>query len=180
MSAGSLARRYAKALMSIGVDEGSYAQMGTQLASVSKAIASSPELSDILENPVVSRTDREKVVLAILQRVGASKTVENFCRLLLERERMQILPDIQRELQAMIDEKSGQVTAEIRSAKALTPAQEIQLKSTLEKLSGKSIRITVKEDPSLLGGVVAKVGDLVYDGSLRTQLSELRRNLGGE
>lgn len=177
MSAGSLARRYAKALMGIGTDDGSYKRIGQDVASLAAAMKSSRELGDILGNPVFPRDEREKIVLAVLQRIGASKTVINFSKLLLDRERLNIVPDISRELSAMIDEKSGQLTAEITSAVPLNSAQESELKTTLESLSGKKIQIVAKEDPALLGGLVAKVGDLVYDGSLRTQLQEIRRSL---
>ena len=177
MSSGSLARRYAKALMEIGTEDGAYKRIGQDVAALANAIKTSDELSSILSNPVFPRSDREKIVLAILQRVGASHTVTNFAKLLLDRERLAAIPDISRELSAMIDDLSGQVTAEVLTAAPLTSSQQAELKTTLEKLSGKKILIEIKEDKTLLGGVVAKVGDLVYDGSLRTQLRELRRTL---
>ena len=180
MSAGSLARRYAKALMELGTEDGSYQRLGKELETMAKAIKNSKELSDLLANPVVPRSDREKIILAILQRTAASKTTTNTCKLLLDRERLSILPDISRELNAMIDQKSDQVTAEVTSAVALTPAQTNELRAALEELSGKKIQIQAKEDPALLGGVIAKVGDLVYDGSLRTQLRDLRRNMAAQ
>lgn len=178
MSAGSLARRYAKALMGIGNEDGSYQRIGQDVASLAKAIQASTELSGLLTNPSFPREDREKIVLSILQRIGASKTVINFSRLLLDRERLNIVPDISRELSAMIDAKSGQITAEVTSAVPLNAMQQGELKATLESLSGKKVLLKTKEDPSLLGGLVAKVGDLVYDGSIRTQLQELGRGLG--
>jgi F-type H+-transporting ATPase subunit delta len=177
MSSGSLGRRYAKALMEIGTEDGSYKRIGQDVADLARAINTSDELATILSNPVFPREDREKIVLALLQRIGASKTVVNFSKLLLDRERMNVIPEISRALSAMIDEMSGQLTAEVRSARPLDAAQQAELKATLETLSGKKIQIEVKEDKSLLGGVVAKVGDMVYDGSLRTQLRELRRSL---
>lgn len=178
MSSGSLARRYAKALMEIGVEEKTYERIGADLKSLASAIKSSTELSGILSNPLFARTEREKIVMAILDRIGACQTVINFSKLLLDRERMNVIPDISRALAAMIDEMSGQVKAEVLTAKPLTPAQQDELKKTLETVSGKKIQIVMKEDASLLGGVIAKVGDLVYDGSLRTQLQELKRSLG--
>lgn len=177
MSSGSLARRYAKALMEIGVENKSYERIGQDVESLSKAILSSKELSGLLTNPLFPRSEREKIVLSILDRIGASKTVINFCRLLLDRERMNVIPDISRALNSMIDELSGQVSADVLTAKPLSPAQQDELIKTLEEISGKKIQINIQEDHSLLGGVIAKVGDLVYDGSLRTQLQELRRSL---
>lgn len=177
MSSGSLARRYAKALMEIGTEDGSYKRIGQDVAALAKAIKTSDELSSILSNPVFPRSDREKIILAILQRIGASATVINFSKLLLDRERIAAIPDISRALSAMIDDVSGQITAEVLTAAPLTSTQQAELKTTLESLSGKKIQFDIKEDKELLGGVVAKVGDLVYDGSLRTQLRELRRSL---
>jgi F-type H+-transporting ATPase subunit delta len=101
MSSGSLSRRYAKALMEIGLEDGSYQRMGLDVASMASAIQASGELSSLLTNPVFPRDEREKIVLAILQRIGAAKTVINFSRLLLDRERLSILPDISRELSAI-------------------------------------------------------------------------------
>ncbi|MCP4444623.1 MAG: ATP synthase F1 subunit delta [Myxococcales bacterium] len=178
MSSGSLSRRYAKALMEIGLEDGSYERIGQDVASMANAIKASSELTGILTNPVFPRDDREKIVLSILQRIGASKTVTNFSKLLLDRERLNILPDISRELSAMIGENSGQITAEVTSAVELNSVQETELKATLENLSGKKIQLETTEDPALLGGLIAKVGDLVYDGSIRTQLRELGRSLG--
>tara|TARA_R110002096_G_scaffold42143_3_gene113554 strand:+ start:33697 stop:34236 length:540 start_codon:yes stop_codon:yes gene_type:complete len=178
MSSGSLSRRYAKALMAIGLEDGSYQRIGQDVASMANAIQASGELSSLLTNPVFPRDEREKIVLAILQRIGASQTVINFSKLLLDRERLNIVPDISRELDVMIDEKSGQITAEVTSAVPLNSMQQNELKTTLESLSGKKVLLSTKEDPALLGGLIAKVGDLVYDGSIRTQLQELGRTLG--
>ena len=103
--------------------------------------------------------------------------MRNLVYLLLDSERMGSLPGISRELDAMIEAKAGRVTAEVTSAKPLDPTQLSQITAALEKLSGKKVTITKREDPELLGGVVAKVGDTVYDGSLRTQLRTIRDEL---
>lgn len=177
MIAGSIARRYARALMAIGVDTGSYDAIGRQVSALARAMKISAELAEILANPAFPRADRQRVLEAVLSRLGASRVVKNFTLLLLERERLAALPDIARELSAMIDEKNNRVTALITSAAPLTQVQITQIKSALEKLSGKQVHVDQKEDPALLGGVVAKVGDIVYDGSLRTQLAQMRHSL---
>ena len=177
MSSGSLARRYAKALMSIGRDDGSFERIGRDVKNFAGAMKSSDELIVALTNPAFPQSDREKIVRAILQRLVASQTVVNFTRLLLERERMAILPDISRELDALISEQLGRVRATATSAQPLSADQTAELVTKLEALSGRSVDLEVHEDPDLLGGVVAKVGDIVYDGSLRTQLRELRTQL---
>jgi len=177
MPQGSLARRYARALMAIGVDGDNYDTIGAQVETLAQVMKISSELSDVLTNPAFPRSDRQKILVAILERISASAIVKNFTLLLLDRERVGALPDISRELNVMIDDHIGRVTAVVSSASALTQAQLDQIKSSLEKLSGKQVQIESKEDPDLLGGVVAKVGDIVYDGSLRTQLAQMRHSL---
>jgi len=177
MVSGSIARRYAKALLSIGIDDGNFERMGREVRALAGAIKRSAELAHTLSNPLFARSDREKVLRALLDRIGATQSVLNFTRLLLDRERLNVLPDISRELDAMIDARAGRVAAQVTSAAPLDDQQKSRLVKTLESLSGKKVDMTVREDPALLGGVVAKVGDLVYDGSLRTQLERLRQDL---
>lgn len=176
MAAGSLARRYAKALIDLG-GPGASEKTGADLRSLAKAMKESTELQSALTNPAIRRADRRKVLDALLVKVGAQPQTKNLVYLLLDGERLFALPDISRELDAMIQARSNHVTAEITSAKALDPAQLSQITAALEKLSGKKVEVVKKEDPNLLGGVVAKVGDTVYDGSLRTQLRNLRDEL---
>jgi F-type H+-transporting ATPase subunit delta len=177
MSNGSIARRYARAVMGIGVEDGTYEAVGRQIGALARAMKTSAELAETLSNPAFPRSDRRKVIQALLERIQAAKTVESFVLLLLDRERIAALPDISRELDRMIDERAGRVSAEVVSAQPLTDTQLGRLKGALEKLSGKQVQISKREDPSLLGGVVAKVGDIVYDGSLRTQLEQMRSSL---
>ncbi len=177
MIAGSVARRYARALLLIGIDDGNLERMGREVRALADAIKRSQELAQTLANPVFPRSDREKVLRALLDRIGATPAVINFTRLLLDRERVSILPDISRSLDTMIDERAGRVAARVTSATPLDEQQQKRLMKTLESLSGKKVDMAVEHDPSLLGGVVAKVGDVVYDGSLRTQLERIRQDL---
>ncbi|HEY4180428.1 MAG TPA: ATP synthase F1 subunit delta [Kofleriaceae bacterium] len=177
MPAGSLARRYAKAIFEIGSQSSSLDQIGSNLKSLAAAMKDSAELQTLLANPAIRRADRRKVIDALLTRVMATQAVKNLVYLLLDGERLYALPDISREVTHMIEAKAGRVSAEVTSAKPLDPAQLSQITAALEKLSGKKVDVVRKEDPSLLGGVVAKVGDTVYDGSLRTQLRAIREEL---
>jgi F-type H+-transporting ATPase subunit delta len=177
MAAGSLARRYAKAILQIGQDNGNLDKIGADLRALAKAMKESSELQSSLTNPAIRRADRRKVVDALLTRIGAQLHTKNLVYLLLDGERLSAVPGISREIDAMIEAKGGRVTAEVISAKPLDPTQLTQITAALEKLSGKKVDVTKREDASLLGGVIAKVGDTVYDGSLRTQLRNLRDEL---
>lgn len=173
MVTGSLARRYAKAIF--GLPNGT--AVAGELRVLAKALTDSDELVTVLTNPAIRRADRRRVIDGLLQRVNAQPNTKNLVYLLLDGERMSSLAAISRELDAMIEAKGGRVSATITSAKPLDPSQISQITAALETLSGKKVDVTRKEDPNLLGGVVAKVGDVVYDGSLRTQLRTLREEL---
>lgn len=177
MVAGSLSRRYARAVMDLATSGKVVDKVGADLRTLAAAYKTAPELGDVLGNASFPRAQRRAIADALLNRIGAQPLTRTFVNLLLDNERLAALPGIAREVDAMIEAQAGRVHAEVTSATALTPAQLTQLTATLEKLSGKKVVVAKKEDPSLLGGVVAKVGDVVYDGSLRTQLRILRDQL---
>ena len=174
MVTGSLARRYAKAIFAIGSAQGDLDKLGADIRSFAKAMHDSAELVTVLTNPAIRRAERRKVIEAMLQQIAVQTSSKNLVLLLLDGERMSSLPSISRELDAMIQAKAGKVSAEVVSAKPLDPAELTQITAALEKLSGKKVTLAKREDADLLGGVIAKLGDVVYDGSLRTQLRNLR------
>lgn len=177
MITGSLSRRYAKAIFEIGSQQGGLDKIGADLRTLAGAMKESAELQSTLTSPAIRKQDRRKVIDGLLQRIGVVTTSRNVVYLLLDSERLGSLPGISRELDAMIEAKAGRVAAEVVSAKPLDPTQLTQITAALEKLSGKKVTVTKREDPELLGGVIAKVGDVVYDGSLRTQLRTIRDEL---
>jgi F-type H+-transporting ATPase subunit delta len=177
MVTGSLARRYAKAIFDIGSTQGDLTKLGQDIRSLAKAMNESAELATVLSNPAIRRGDRRKVIDGLLKTIGVQTASRNLVYLLLDGERLSSLPAISRALDAMIEEKAGRVAAEVVSARPLDGNQLSQINAVLEKLSGKKVSVTTRQDPELLGGVIAKVGDTVYDGSLRTQLRTLRDEL---
>jgi len=177
MVTGSLARRYARAILEIGTAHGNLDKIGADLRSLSKAMHDSLELVTALTNPAIRKADRRRVIDSLLQRIGATPQSKNLVSLLLDGERLGSLAAISREVDAMIEARSGRIAAEITAARALDAAQLSQIITALEQLSGKKLAVTQREDPELLGGVVARLGDTVYDASLRTQLRTLRDEL---
>jgi F-type H+-transporting ATPase subunit delta len=177
MVTGSLARRYARAVLEIGTANGNLDKIGGDLRALARAMHDSSELVTVLTNPALRRADRRRVIDGLLQHIGAAPHSKNLVYLLLDGERMASLQAISREVDAMIEARSGRLSAEVTSARPLDAAQLTQITAALEKLSGKKVAVTRREDPSLLGGVIAKLGDTVYDGSLRTQLRTLRDEL---
>jgi len=177
MITGSLGRRYAKAILELATEQKSLDKVGADLRGLAAAMKLSPELVSVLTNPAIRRADRKKVIDALIGKLGATALTKTVVALLLDRERLASLPSISRELDAMIEAKAGVVSAEVVSAQPLSKAQLESIVAALEKISGKKVEVEKREDPALLGGVVAKLGDTVYDGSLRTQLRTLRDDL---
>jgi F-type H+-transporting ATPase subunit delta len=177
---GSIARRYAKALLDIGVKQQTFDALGKELDRAADVFVKSPELRTALENPVFPIDQRKLVLEELARRLALSKTMRAFVMLLLEKGRIAKLPDIARVHRTLVDEHAGRVRVTVTSARPLDPALETRLKSALEKQSGKTVLFEKREDPALVGGLVTQLGDTVYDGSVRTQLERLREQLLAE
>jgi F-type H+-transporting ATPase subunit delta len=174
---GSVARRYARALFGIGVDAGKFEALGDELGELATLWNQSDELRQALENPVFRPSEKRAVLERILPQVAPTPEVQRFVLLLLDRRRIVLLPAIARAYRDLTDAHVGRVRAEVTSSAELTPATLDRVRRSLEQRTGKKVIVTSKVDPDLIGGVVARVGDLVLDGSVRTQLEDLRSRL---
>ncbi|MES1157609.1 MAG: ATP synthase F1 subunit delta [Haliangium ochraceum] len=174
---GSIARRYAKALFGMGVDENAYERFGHELDDLARAYDASADLRLALENPVIKPSEKQAILRGILPRIAPSPPVQRFALLLLERGRITLLRSIARAYRELADARAGQVRATITAPAALGAADLDRVRRALEKRTGRKVIIETAVDPDLIGGIVARVGDLVLDGSVRTQLDEMRRRL---
>jgi F-type H+-transporting ATPase subunit delta len=170
---GSVARRYAKALFELGVQRGNFEALGQELETVSGVYTESRELRQTLENPVFKQSQKRKIIEALLPQLAPSQVVRNFVLLLVERNRINVLPLIARAYEELTDRQLGRVRAVVTSAKPLDLVTEGEIQRALEKRTGKKVLMKSEVDPTLIGGVVARVGDLVLDGSLRTRLASV-------
>lgn len=172
-----VAKRYARALLEIGKEDGNLDQYGKELAEVSDLFASSPELEQVLASPAIDFEDRSKLLNTFLDKLGLSPIANNFFRLLMDRGRISATCDISRVYTRLLDEEKGITRAEVLTAAALSDAEVSRLKEVLTKLAGSDVVVEVKEDSSLIGGVRAQIGDLVLDGTVKTQLETLKDSL---
>lgn len=170
---GSLARRYARALFEIGVDKGNFEALGQELEGLATVYAESRDLRHALENPIFKEAQKRAILEKVLPQVAPSKTLQSFALLLLERRRLPALPLIARAYQELADQRLGRVRAVVTSAKPLDVMTEAEIQRALERRTGKKVLVKTQVDPELIGGVVARVGDIVFDGSLRTRLASL-------
>ena len=175
--AGSVARRYARALFSIGVDQASVEPLGKQLDELTAVYAGSLELRQAMENPVFKLAEKRSILEKILPRVAPNRLVRSFALLLLERGRIGALPGIARAYRELSDAHAGRVRARITSARPLDVMELAAVQRAIEKRTGKKALVETAVDPELIGGVVAHVGDLVLDGSIRTKLANLKERL---
>lgn len=174
---GSLARRYARALFTIGVDRGSFEVLGHELESVATTFAESLELRQTLENPIFKVSQKRAILEKLLPGIAPTRLVQSFTIMLLERGRIAALPAIARSYQEMTDAQLGRVRATVSSAKPLDVVTEGEIQRALERRTGKKVLMKTEVDPTLIGGVVARVGGLVLDGSLRTRLANIGSRL---
>ena len=177
MSYETIASRYAQALMDIGVEDHNLPKLAAEIQSFADAYACSDELRAVLDNPLVPESGRDALLDEISRRLGLSDVIKNTIRMLAKRSRLVIVPSVARALSKMSDEKEGVMRAQVVSAKPLGEAYAKRLQSELEKMTGKRIILSRDVDETLIAGVVARVGDTVIDGSLRTRLDGLRSQL---
>ena len=180
MIAGSVARRYARALLDIGLASKSSDAIGKELDRVGELFHGSKDLLVTLENPIFPLDQRKNVVNELARRLALSTTVRNFMMLLLDRGRIAALPAIAREHRILVDQAIGRVRVTVTTAMPMDAATEQRLKGALERQTGRVVLLDKREDPALIGGIVTQIGDLVYDGSVRTQLDGMRSQLLAE
>ena len=176
----NLAARYARALLAALPDDRAAEGADTFLSALAEAFGTSPELRDVLLNPAVNREQRKQILAALTEGRGVTREVRNFLFTIADHGRLAALPTIAVMFREARERHLGVVPAVVTTASAMAPDLVERLASSLDRLSGRSVRLEVKVDPSVLGGVVSQVGSTIYDGSVRTQLSRLRHRMAEE
>lgn len=174
MSTNAIARRYAKALIQIAVGQGLVEQYYTELQKYSRILDSNFDAMALLSDPGIQMDVKRALVKDLVVQLEISKTIGDFILLLLDKKRLIFLPQITSSYRTLGDEAAGILRSTITSALPLTEIQVSEMRSALEKTTGKKIILEVATDPSLIGGVVTQIGDKVLDGSIRTQLTKIQ------
>ena len=172
--------QYANALADIALEQGAAEPVLNQLRDFNAAYQESAELRNFLASPAVDREAKHGVVEKLAARLGASKIIRNFLFVVVDNQRTMLLPQMQESLQLVLQQRQGVAEANVVSATTLTDAQKTQLQQTFEKLTGKKIQAKYSQDPALLGGALVRIGDTIYDGSLRNRLNQMRARLAAE
>lgn len=175
----AVASRYARALADVIADAKlDAANAVAQLGSLVAAFQESAELREVWESPAIPVEQKHKVLDALAVKVGATaRPVRNFIAVLIDQDRIDLLPEIASQLEIELNRRGGRIDAEIVSARELGPEQRSSLLAEIARLTGKIILPRYVTDRSLIGGVTVRVGSTIYDGSVRGQLQRIRQQL---
>lgn len=173
----AIARRYAKALLLIAKEDGQTETYRGELQAVAEMFQQQDALDQAVNNPLYDIEGRRKVLDTVIGKLNLSATLTSFLMLLFDKRRFGFLDSINENYQQMADELKGVARASLVAATEL-PAETIEkIRTTLSTKTGKDIILEVEQDPGLIGGIVTRIGDLVLDGSIRTQLLNMRETL---
>jgi F-type H+-transporting ATPase subunit delta len=171
-----IAKRYARALFNLGQQDGSYLSYGRELREFVACFINSPDLKLAISSPIFDLDARKSILNSVLNKCNFSVMVNNFLNLLLDKKRIGEVQSINEYYSKLTDEVSNISHAEIITAVPLKKAALDKVINKFEGLISKSIKATVIEDPDILGGIIVKIGDTFWDGSIRTQIEGLRES----
>ena len=169
-----VAERYASSLFDLAAQSNAIAQVERDLDRFEALLNGSEDLKRLIKSPVFSADDQLKAISAVADKAKISGLVGNFLRVVAKNRRLFAVPGMINAFRRIAAENRGEIAAEVTSAHALTPAQETELKAALKSVAGKDVSIAVTVDPSLLGGLIVKMGSKQIDTSLKTKLNSLK------
>ncbi|MCW5956369.1 MAG: F0F1 ATP synthase subunit delta [Pyrinomonadaceae bacterium] len=177
MSVETIARRYGTALADVVIKTGETETVKAELKTWEEMMTSSADLLSAFSNPAIAHLDKEKVLESLISNAAPSRTTANFLRVLLKNNRLTELGDINDKFVAILEERGGIVAAHVTAARELSDDQKAELRSNLEKLTGKKVQLNFEINKEIIGGVVTRIGSTVYDSSVKTQLENLKEQL---
>ena len=175
MSQGVIARRYAKALINLA--EKDLEITGNSLAAIDDVYSNSTKLSEVLSDTKISSQTKQDVLKNILKKIKVSKLVDTFIRYFLAKRRIVLLPNIERAFNLLLQEKVGRIEAGITVAQEIPEVTINKLEKAISKYSSKEGTVNITIDPAIIGGIVTRIGSVVIDGSIHTQLNQIRQSI---
>ena len=177
MGLHTIANRYARALADITIERDESRRVLSELESLQKTLSENQDLVDFIESPVVTIDRKREVVQQLLREKDLSGTTTNFLNLLLENYRLHRLELMLKSFERELDHRAGIVSAEVTTARPISEAEQNGLRERLRTAPGQEVRLRFATDPDVIGGVVTRIGSTVYDGSIRTQLAQIKEQL---
>ena len=175
---GVLARKYAQSLAEVALEAGLHDKVRADLDGFGVVFAGHDELRSALMNPAVPAAARQKIADSVASVLELSPLVVNLLRLLIQNNRLGLLPEIPAAYRRELDERQGIVSGTVLFAAPLSPARKAQIEQQLAAATGRTVRLEYREDPDMIGGAKIQIGSVIYDASVKTQLEEMRRQIG--
>ena len=172
-----IARRYAKALVNLAEKGKDLDNAGKNLTAITEVYKENLELRQVLSDTNVSSRVKQEILKEVLNTIKTSKLVDTFSRYLLAKRRIDILPDIERAFNLLLQEKLGRIEANVTAAYELPKETVKKLVNAISGYSGKEVKVNVAIDPSIIGGMVTRIGSTVIDGSIKTHLNKIRQSI---
>ncbi len=174
----NIAKRYARAFFEIAEENKTLEQYYEELRQFSSVVSQNQSLKEFLANPIFEQDNKKKVLEQIISKMKLSAMTINFLKLLIDKRRIDVLTDIETCYRQLMDEALRKIRVNVKTAFPISGEMQDYINASLEKVTGKKVEMTVENDPSLLGGIVIGMGDVLYDGSIKNQLNNMRNLLG--
>lgn len=180
MSVQTVARRYAAALADVLAGRGEARQVQEELSAWELMIRNNTQLQEVFRNPTIPYDQKQKVLSTLITRTRVLPLTANFLQVLLQNQRLTELGEVNKRFAQVLDERSGIVSAEVTTARPVAENSQQALREKLTALTGKQVRLSFATDEELIGGIVTRIGSTVYDGSVRTQLQQVKEKMAGK
>jgi F-type H+-transporting ATPase subunit delta len=179
LSVQALARRYAAALADVVTMRGEAQEVRDELEAWETMTQSNPQLLEVFRHPTIPHEQKRAVLNDLVARTRVRPTTANFLQVLLQNHRLGDLSEVNRQFAQELDRRSNIVTAQVTTARPLPHDAQESLRAKLSRMTGRSVRLEFDVDDSLIGGVVTRIGSTLYDGSVRGQLEQIKRQMLG-
>lgn len=179
MSSPTVARRYSVALADVVLQRGEAREVQQELLVWADLLKSNANLREVFANPTIALEQKRRVLNRLLEIAKPRPTTVNFLKVLLQNQRLTDLDEINKRFAVVLDDRAGVVAAQVTTARPVDPGTQQTLQTTLRNLTGKTVRIEFDTDTSMIGGLVARIGSTIYDGSVRSQLEQIKEKMAG-
>ena len=179
MSVQMIARRYASALADVILQRGEAKEVQQELQQWEELLQSNAALQEVFRNPTIALDQKRAVLNKLIDRAQPRPTTTNFLKVLLQNQRLTELPEINRKLAEILDERAGMVAAIVKTARPVPDDIQQSLEQRLTAVTQKKVRLNFEQDPDLIGGLVTRIGSTVFDGSVRNQLEQIKERMAG-
>jgi F-type H+-transporting ATPase subunit delta len=177
MNTTTISNRYARALADVIIERRETNEVVNELNRFGRMVAEHRALREVFANPALPHVRKRAVLDELLSRMELRQTSANFLRLLLSNHRLHDLDQMMRSLSQELDARMNIVSAEITTAREISEKEQEKLRERLKAATGKDVRLQFRTDPAIIGGVITRLGSLVYDGSIKNQLAQMKQRL---